>query len=175
MREAVKVANARLLEKYRDSAIIVLDSLDEQLYLNRPLLREKRISLDEASAVVAEAVRALPWVQNAWGAWALKAEAVTDPFARRLALGCHPDRSGDVFILPKPGYIEGNRPTGTTHSSTYPYDTHVPMLFYGWGIKPGESVEEVSITDIAPTLAALLKIQMPSATTGKAHFIKRKR
>jgi len=175
MREAVKVANARLLEKYRDSAIIVLDSLDEQLYLNRPLLREKRISLDEASAVVAEAVRALPWVQNAWGAWALKAAAVTDPFARRLALGCHPDRSGDVFILPKPGYIEGNRPTGTTHSSTYPYDTHVPMLFYGWGIKPGESVEEVSITDIAPTLAALLKIQMPSATTGKAHFIKRKR
>jgi len=56
---------------------------------------------------------------------------------------------------------------GTTHGSSYPYDTHVPLLWHGWHIQPGESFKPVSITDIAPTLAALLRIMEPNGTTGQ--------
>jgi hypothetical protein len=49
------------------------------------------------------------------------------------------------------------------------------MVFFGWGIQPGETVEETAITDIAPTVAAMLKIQMPSACIGKAKEVKRKK
>jgi hypothetical protein len=43
----------------------------------------------------------------------------------------------------------------------------VPLLWYGWKVKPGESFEPVSITDIAPTLAAILRIMEPNGSTGK--------
>jgi predicted AlkP superfamily pyrophosphatase or phosphodiesterase len=174
LKEAAAVANARLAERYGPDTFVVF-SIWEQLYLNRALLKQRKISVDEAASIAAEAVKTLPWVQNAWGGWALRAAAVTDPFARRLALGCHPDRSGDVFIQAKSGYLNGSRPRGTGHSTGWAYDTHVPMLFFGWGIQPGETVEETAITDIAPTVAAMLKIQMPSACIGKAKDVKRKK
>jgi phosphopentomutase len=48
-----------------------------------------------------------------------------------------------------------------------PYDAHIPLLFYGWNIKPGKTNRETYMTDISPTLAALLHIQMPSGSVGK--------
>ncbi len=165
--QARQAAEARLAERY-GAGTYVLAEQGEQLYLNRPYLKERRISVDEAAAVAAEAVRALPWCQNAWGAWALKAAAVTDPFARRLALGAHPERSGDVYFLPRPGFIESERSRGTTHGTPYSYDTHVPMLFFGWGVPKGQSRQAVSITDIAPTVSSLLKMMEPSGCIGQA-------
>lgn len=76
-------------------------------------------------------------------------------------------RSGQIQIVLNPGWYEGYSKTGTTHGTWYPYDTHIPLLFYGWGIKPGHSNREVTMSDIAPTLAALLHIQMPNGCVGK--------
>jgi len=56
--------------------------------------------------------------------------------------------------------------TGSTHGSGYDYDTHVPLLFYGWGIRQGSTVQKTEITNIAPTIAALLGLEMPDGTTG---------
>ena len=56
---------------------------------------------------------------------------------------------------------------GTTHGSGWTYDTHVPILMYGWGIKPGNSVRYTTITDIAPTLSMLLNIRLPNGATGQ--------
>jgi phosphopentomutase len=58
-------------------------------------------------------------------------------------------------------------PTGTTHGSPYSYDTHVPLLFYGWNIKQGSSTEQIYITDLSATLAMMLNIQFPNGCTGK--------
>ena len=57
-------------------------------------------------------------------------------------------------------------PKGTTHGSGYTYDTHVPLLFYGNGINQGKSYQSTKVTDIAPTISALLGISFPSGTTG---------
>ena len=75
--------------------------------------------------------------------------------------------SGDVTVRHLPWYIdEGYGKAGTTHGSGYTYDTHVPIIFFGKGIKKGSSVRKVSITDIAPSLSMLLNISLPNSATG---------
>ena len=81
--------------------------------------------------------------------------------------GYHPKRCGDVQIVLEPGWYPSDGIQGTTHGSPWTYDTHVPMLFYGHGIKKGFSVRYHSITDIAPTISALLNIKYPSGATGQ--------
>ena len=80
--------------------------------------------------------------------------------------GYNTKRSGDIQILLKPGYFFGAK-TGTTHGSFNPYDAHIPLVWMGWGIRPGKLNREVYMTDIAVTLAALLHVQMPSGAIGK--------
>jgi hypothetical protein len=82
-----------------------------------------------------------------------------------LANGYYPQRNGDVQIVLKPGYIDGG-PTGTTHGLWNPYDSHIPLVWYGWNIRHGRLKRETYMTDIAPTLAAMLNIQMPNGTIG---------
>jgi len=80
--------------------------------------------------------------------------------------GFHTKRSGDLAVVLESGWTAGSNTFGTTHSSPYTYDTHVPILFYGYGIKSGSSVQYHAITDIAPTVSVLLKIKFPSGSTG---------
>jgi len=87
---------------------------------------------------------------------------------KELRAGYYPSRSGDLAIVLDAGWYETNysQQGGTTHGTGYRYDTHVPLLWYGWKIPHGESVKKYSITDIAPTLASLLHIMEPDATVG---------
>ncbi|MCX8148014.1 alkaline phosphatase PafA [Thermaurantimonas aggregans] len=76
-------------------------------------------------------------------------------------------RSGDLVMVLEPAHIEGSSGRrGTTHGSMYAYDTRVPIVFYGAGIKAGSASRRVHITDIAPTLALLLKTSFPNACMG---------
>jgi len=76
-------------------------------------------------------------------------------------------RAGDIAFEFVPNYIlSGYGEGGTSHESQYDYDTHVPLLFYGWHIEPGESNQEVFIEDIAPTVTNLIHVQEPDATIG---------
>lgn len=88
------------------------------------------------------------------------------PIRERLINGYYPYRSGELQVIPEPQWFKDN-PKGTDHSVWNPYDSHLPLLWYGWGIKPGKSNQEVYMTDIAPTVAALLRIQMPNGCVGK--------
>ena len=80
--------------------------------------------------------------------------------------GYNQKRSGDVIVVLKPGYISYSR-TGSTHGSPRVYDTHVPLLFFGKGIRKGSTVQLTEIPDIAPTVSALLGMAAPNGTTGK--------
>ena len=77
-----------------------------------------------------------------------------------------PVRSGDLEIIMKSGVMSSGK-TGMTHGAWYNYDTHIPLLWYGAGIHQGHSFINTDMADIAPTLAALLHIQMPSGAVGK--------
>ena len=81
--------------------------------------------------------------------------------------GYHPKRCGDIVVVLEPGWYPAEGIQGTTHGSPWTYDTHVPILFFGNGIKRGSSVRYHSITDVAPTISALLNIKYPSGATGQ--------
>lgn len=84
-----------------------------------------------------------------------------------LVRGYNQKRSGHIIYQLNPAWYSSSRVQGTTHGSAYIYDTHVPVIFYGFGIKQGSSVNYYSITDIAPTLSILLKIKFPNGATGQ--------
>ena len=80
--------------------------------------------------------------------------------------GFHQQRSGDVIFLYDPAFISYSE-VGSTHGSSMTYDTHVPLIFYGMGIQKGQTYAKTEITDIAPTISALLGIAFPNAVTGE--------
>lgn len=85
-----------------------------------------------------------------------------------LKNGYNQKRSGDLLIVMEPSvFLDGSwNKKGTDHGSGYIYDTHVPLLFYGKGIKKGKTYKRTEITDIAPTISALLGISFPNGSTG---------
>jgi phosphopentomutase len=90
-----------------------------------------------------------------------------DPIARRVQNGFNRERSGDVWLVTKPlsFFDEGGLPT--THGSAYNYDTHVPVIIVGAGVRAGRYNADCTPSDIAPTIAALLGVEPPSNRTGR--------
>jgi len=91
--------------------------------------------------------------------------AVPSKIREMVVNGYNPQRSGDLQILMKSGVMDAAK-TGMSHGVWNPYDSHIPLLFYGWGIKQGNLSREVHMTDISATIAALLHIQMPNGCIG---------
>ncbi len=75
-------------------------------------------------------------------------------------------RCGQIYFVLQPQWIEGFEDGGSTHGLWNPYDAHIPLLWYGWKVPAGASYREVSMIDIAPTLAAMLHIQQPNGSVG---------
>lgn len=82
-----------------------------------------------------------------------------------LINGQHTERGGDIVFMLHSGWKTGSL-TGASHSHWNPYDAHIPLVWMGWGISPGKTNRTIHMTDIAPTLAAMLTIQMPSGNVG---------
>ncbi len=85
----------------------------------------------------------------------------------KIVNGYNRDLCGEIQVILKPGWYSDSDLKGATHGTWNPYDAHIPLVFMGWGIKHGSSNTEVYMTDIAPTVAALLHIQMPNGAIGK--------
>jgi hypothetical protein len=141
----------------------------QQVWLNYDKLAAADIDFEEAEDLIIEFLRTQAGVYDAFTyeeALAMPAEV---PFISELRRGLYPRRSGDIFFTLDPAWHADDKyflTAGTTHGSPFAYDTHVPLLWYGWRIPQGESHAPVSITDIAPTLAAMLRIMEPNGTTG---------
>jgi arylsulfatase A-like enzyme len=86
-----------------------------------------------------------------------------DPDVRMALNDFDADRSGDALLIPRRGVIVYPDPRGSTHGSQYEYDTHVPLLFWGAGVKGGVSSAERSPYDLAPTVGRLLGVTLPDA------------
>jgi hypothetical protein len=88
-----------------------------------------------------------------------------DAISRRVINGFYARRSGDVEVLLEPYWIFTQ--SGATHGTAFGYDTHVPLIFMGSGIRPGRYYQPVVENDIAPTLAAILEVETPSGSVGR--------
>lgn len=139
---------------------------NEQIFFNLDLLKRNKIEREAIEIKAAEFFRELKGVANVLTRHNLLYTEYTLGIRKMMQCGFNEKRSGDVVINLLPGWMD-HGPKGTTHGSPYTYDTHVPLLFYGNGIKAGSSSEKVDITDIAPTLSLLMDIPFPNGCTGK--------
>lgn len=158
--------NKELNDKYSISNIIVSDD-NYQLHLNHPKLDSAKISKKDVTKWIVDRLFFEPGIARVFAIDDLYNVPLPPDVRSMLNNGYYPPRSGDIQIILKPGYIDALNSAGTTHGLWNPYDAHIPLLWYGWGIKPGKTNKEVKMTDIAPTVAAMLHIQMPSGCVGK--------
>ncbi len=153
-----------LSKKYGDT--LVLSFSNQQVFLNHNVIEEKKLNLQQVQENVAIFLQTTASISEVITATAISNSSFTEGSRYLMQKGFNAKRSGDILINYSPGFID-YEPTGTTHGSPYSYDTHVPLIFYGWDISHGSSSEQVYITDIAPTLAMMLNIQFPNGCTGK--------
>ncbi|WP_041497300.1 alkaline phosphatase PafA [Nonlabens marinus] len=163
-RNFVKKMDSLLVSQFEINGLIKNVSND-QVFFDQELIRSNKLNSGELQDFLAAEMRNYPGVDKAFTRDAMVSGSFTTGMAAMIQNGFHHQRSGDVIFILDPGVIVYSR-TGSTHGSAQSYDTHVPLLFYGNGIKKGESAERTSITDIAPTISTLLKISFPNSATG---------
>lgn len=161
---ATKGLKENLFAVYGDS--LVEKYINQQVYLDHRTISTKKLNLREVQETAAAYLRSLDGVSSALTGYALQYHGFFDHERNNILNGYSHKRSGDVVLNLEPAWTEPMQ-KGTTHGSTYSYDTWVPMIWYGWKIPTGRSYKRVNITDIAPTLSRMLEIAYPNGTTGQ--------
>jgi predicted AlkP superfamily pyrophosphatase or phosphodiesterase len=158
--------NKNLKEKYNLDAIIVSDE-NYQLHLNHPRLDSAKVNKTELTEWIVDRLSKEPGVARCFSLNDVNSVPLPARIRDMINNGYYPRRNGEIQLILLPQYIDAYGNSGTTHGLWNPYDSHIPLLWYGWGIKTGKTNRETYMTDIAPTIAALLRIQMPGGSIGK--------
>lgn len=164
--ESEKKLNAYLKEKFSVDSLC-LGSGNYQFYLNHNLIEEKKLDYDDILKHTISFLQKINGVDRALEYADLQEAMLPKALKEQFINGYYPSRCGDVLVILKPGYIDDEYDNkGTTHGIWNPYDAHIPLLFFGNGIAKGKEYNKTYMSDIAPTLASLLHIQMPSGCIG---------
>ena len=139
---------------------------NNQLFFNHQLLDEMNINIDDFQKKLATYIMEQDNIYRVYTREQILNGAYTKGMDALIKNGFNHKRSGDLIYVLDPAFISYSR-TGSTHGSSYMYDTHVPILFYGKGVKSGSSSRRSEIVDIAPTIAVMLGISFPSGATGE--------
>lgn len=156
-------ASLRKFSQDTFGADLILNYSNFNVYFNKPILKEKGLDLIKVKQSFKDFLMTQEHVNRVYTEEEILASTGDDYFLSFIAKGYDPKQNGDLFILDKVGFMEYIE-TGTTHGSPNSYDTHVPMLFYGWHVPKGNSYSKKQITQIAPTLSQLLKIPFTNGT-----------
>ncbi|HLY99378.1 MAG TPA: alkaline phosphatase family protein [Candidatus Angelobacter sp.] len=146
----------------------ILSQAYGMFYLDYDTAKKNNADLAEVRRYAAEVMRGFPHIARVYTRDELLAGppgTAVDWAGRAVQLGFYGPRSGDIFPLPDPYWMFSA--TGTTHALPYSYDTHVPLIFYGAGIRPGVYYQPVTVNDAAPTLSAILQVERPSGSYGR--------
>ncbi len=137
--------------------------MNYQVYLNSNIAAE---DLQKVKDAVIEQLLTYAAIAGAIDLKQLAQTSIPANIKNMLVNGYNQKLSGDVQFIFKPQWFDGGN-KGTTHGLWNPYDSHIPLVWYGWGIKKGKTNRETYMTDISATVSALLHIQMPSGCIGK--------
>jgi hypothetical protein len=162
----------KMLTKKYDPNII--DGMsNHQIYLNEDRISFKKLNRSAIVSDIKSFLQNMPGVFQVWDRSEIPSLSNNLPMNRMIQLGFNTNRGGDIIYALLPAWLESSFRTGTSHSSPYNYDTHVPGLFFGWSVPAGKSYARYEITDIAPTITHMTKITLPNASIGKViEFVK---
>lgn len=163
--EVVSAIQNRLVERYGEGRWI-RSNTGGSLYFDYDLIRTKSLELREVVETAAAAVPLSPRILRVYTRMQLERnEALGDPIGEIVQHGFNRGRSADLFVIMAPYWQQGT--SGTGHGSVFSYDTHVPVILMGSGIRPGLYGQRIAVYDIAHTVAALIGIDAPSGSVGK--------
>ena len=137
-----------------------------QIFLNKEKIKKLQLNTEDVAAIFAKEALLFDGIYKTITSKTLQTTQFTSGVLEKVQHSYNQKISGDVILIPTPGAISRGK-TGTTHGSAYSYDTHVPIIFYGAGIKNGFSHKDYNVRDIAPTLATLLGVEFPNGNSGK--------
>lgn len=142
---------------------LVLNNSNFNLFLDKQKIKEQNLDLEEVIEEFRGFLYQQKFIKRVYTEEEILENSGSDYFLSNIVRGYDPVQNGELVYTFKPGYIEYSS-TGTSHGTPYTYDTHVPLLWYGWKINKGENHTKHYITEIAPTLAQKLKITFPNST-----------
>lgn len=157
--------NDTLAKKYQVGGLLSKWS-NYMLFLNDSIIAKKGLNKAEIKNFLKSFLLREPSVSHIVDLENIASTSLPDRIKTMLTNGYNQKLSGDLQILLKPGHFQ-NFHLGATHGQWHLYDAHIPLIWFGWKVKPGRSYREIYMTDIAPTLSSLLNIQMPNAAIGQ--------
>lgn len=164
-RDIVFKLNSFLNDKFKVNNV-VLKSMNNQIIFDHDKTDNGTVSFDVIKSASIEFLKRMDGFANVVDISRIAMATIPEIQKTMITNGYNARRSGDLYYILDPNWFNGGS-TGTTHGNWNPYDAHIPLVFMGWGIKPGMSNKTHYMTDIAPTLAALLHIQMPNGCVGE--------
>lgn len=165
--KSVKDAVQNALNKSFGDEKWILDFVNGNFYLDEAAIERHKLNVEDVERVASQAVMKIAGIAECFTrSQILSGRLPQTKAARAVTNGFYPQRNGNLVVVPQPFFFIGENIT-TTHGTPYSYDTHVPVILYGAGVAPGAYVAVASPADIAPTLAAMLKIEIPSNSVGR--------
>jgi predicted AlkP superfamily pyrophosphatase or phosphodiesterase len=140
---------------------------ERQIFLNRTLIEDARIPIEDIQKKTARFLIQFSGVASAYPYYAFEVNDFGNGHLRKIVNNFSPQRSGDVIVILNPGWVEREGDQLTNHNSPYEYDSHVPLIWYGWTVNRSTVMRKVNMTDIAATLSSLCRIPYPNACTGE--------
>lgn len=136
---------------------------NDQIFLDYDYMATKDLNPADVETKIEHFLIQQPGVYKVYTRTELQSNNFSNGIGYLVQNGFNQKRSGDIMIVEHPGSGYGR---GSTHGSVFNYDTHTPLLFFGARVPHGETYERSEIVDVAPTMAALLGIEYPNATSG---------
>ncbi|UKT62460.1 alkaline phosphatase PafA [Pedobacter mucosus] len=164
-RDIAAKLNSYLNEKFKVNNI-VLRSMNNQIIFDHDKTDKGNVSFDVIKSASIDFLKRMDGFANVIDISRIAQSTMPEIQKTMITNGYNARRSGDLYYILNPNWFNGGN-TGTTHGSWNPYDSHIPLVFMGWGIKQGSSNKTHYMTDISATLAALLHIQMPNGCVGE--------
>lgn len=165
-RQLLKTLNEALLQQFGKDKI-VSSLMNYQVHLNQQLIDQEKIDVQAVKKTIINLLGkedGITYVVDMEDGQNMLVPAV---IREKIINGYNRKNSGVIQIITEPQWYDGTpRSTGTTHGTWSPYDSHIPLVFMGWGIKHGTTNRVTHITDIAPTIASLLHIMEPNGNIG---------
>ena len=140
--------------------------MNDQVIFNHDEIGKSKVNFTTVKAASIAFLLTQKGVSNAVDLTNLQNTTIPEELKKKLTYGYHPKLSGDIQIIANAGWYNSSSATGIGHGGWYNYDSHIPLVFMGWHVKAGKTNQIHYMTDIAPTLAAMLHIQMPNGSIG---------
>lgn len=171
--DLMKEINKELQQSFGTKANFILGENALRIYFDRKSIADAELELAKVKAKAKQLLEKKENITYVVDYDNVATQPIAQPIRERIINGYSRERGGDLLIITNPGWV--NCPSspdykGTNHGLWNPDDSHIPLIFMGWGITPGATSHPTSMTDIAPSVCSMLHIQMPNACVGNPVF-----